>query len=85
MAINLPTFFCECHWFQQTEASHVSNMKQIQEDPMFQILLILAVVWAVIAAGGGSLFKINTRSKHSGLDVFIQLFVAILLLSLLGF
>ena len=52
---------------------------------MFQLLPILAVVWAVIAAGGGSLFKSNSRSKHTDVDVFIQLFVAILLLSWLGF
>lgn len=41
---------------------------------MFPILLILAVVWAVIAAGGGSLFKFNSRSKHINVDVFIELF-----------
>ena len=52
---------------------------------MFPILLILAVVWAVIAAGGGSLFKSKSGSKHTDLDVFVELFIAILLLSWIGF
>jgi len=51
---------------------------------MFPTLLTLAVVWAVIAAGGGSRFKPTSGSKHTNLDVFVELFIAILLLSWFG-
>ncbi|MBS9718501.1 hypothetical protein ACFFUT_09160 [Pseudohalocynthiibacter aestuariivivens] len=52
---------------------------------MFETLLILAVVGGVIWATGGSLFKTKGSSKNTDLDVFLQLIIAIVLLSYFEF
>ena len=52
---------------------------------MFETLLIIAVVGGVIWATGGSLFNTKGSSKHTELDVFLELVIAVLLLSYFEF
>ena len=52
---------------------------------MFETLLIFAVVGGVIWATGGSPFNGKGNSKHTDLDVFLQLLIAIVLLSYFEF
>jgi len=52
---------------------------------MFETLLILAVVGGVHWATGGSPFKNTGRTNHTDLDVFLELVIAVLLLSYFGF